>query len=268
MNLRKPHSMRIFPTVKIHRKSKDLIEFIFLMGIDSLTSTTSLHKLLRSYGGWETESSYWRQLQSLREKDLVEYDNSRPKCDWIPQLTQSAQNVIPQSLDPESAWNRQWDKQWRSITFDIPANEKSERKRLDRWLDENRFGHLQGSLWVSPRSYTDWTTDLSNLNIDPKSVIFMEGRPLGQLDDQAIVTRSWPFEKLALLHDEYLRLLEKQTPQSIDQLCTSFRQEAHMWRACCDKDPFLPNELHPPNYKGTLCWEHRKAAYKHWSSLL
>lgn len=254
--------------MKIGQKSKDLLEFLFLTGIDSLASSTRVHTCFRSYGGWENNSSYMRHMRRMRERGLIDWQEDSPRQSWVPLLTEKGNDHFAESIDPRPKWETQWDNQWRSITFDLPCDERRERKRLDNWLKKQRFGHLQGSLWLSPLPYENWTSELGKLNIDPKSVIFMEGRPIGNLDDSTIVSSCWSFARLSDLHTTYLNYLDRTPQNDLEQLPTWLRQESQLWRACMEVDPLLPYELHPTNYMGPRCWQKRLQAYTNWRELL
>lgn len=254
--------------MKISKTSKDLLEFLFLTGVDALANSANTHAFFRSYGGWENHSSYLRQMRRIREQGLLNWDEKSPPGTWVPLLTEQGSSQLSERIDPRPKWEAAWDGQWRSITFDLPYHEQTERKRLNRWLTQQRFGHLQGSLWFSPLPYENWAEDIGKLNIDPSSVIFMEGRPLGSLDDATIVSKCWSFSKLAEKHTEYLKFIDEAPDSDLEALPDWVRQETNLWRECIELDPLLPKELHPPNYKGTLCWEKRLQAYAQWSNLL
>ncbi|EDY81297.1 PaaX-like protein C-terminal domain [Verrucomicrobiia bacterium DG1235] len=245
---------------------------VFMTGLDAFANAHRLHSSLNSFGGWEKSSSYLRHMRSMREKGLISWQDSSEKIAWVPQLTQTGKASLPESIDPTSFWNQDWSGNWRTLTFDLPADERKERKRLNRWLQENKFGHLQGSLWLTARKYEDWSTQLGSLNIDPRSVIFIEGKPLGNLTDALIVEKAWDFTHIANLQEEYLRFLENRTPIaaqfSSQDFAAWFRDESELWRSVMSSDPLLPSPLHPANYQGQLCWQKRRSAFSPWRDIL
>lgn len=130
-----------------------------MTGLDAMANCSRLHRSISIWGDWEHESSYLRQMKVIEAKGLLEVPEIR-SGDWLPQLTESGLEMIADQVDPCRHWDQRWDGAWRSLTFDIPSAERRERQRLDTWLRKNRFGHLQGSLWISARPYQDWAKTL------------------------------------------------------------------------------------------------------------
>ncbi|MDQ8183388.1 PaaX family transcriptional regulator C-terminal domain-containing protein [Pelagicoccus sp. SDUM812005] len=257
--------------MQLSAKTKGLLELVVMTGIDTLAHSHCLQHVLTSYAGWDHPSSYLRQMRSLREKELLGYASN--KTAWIPSLTASGIENIADRVAPERFWNIPWDGQWRTITFDIPAQESRERQRLNKWLKTNRFGHLQGSLWLSARPYEDWSQQIAAMDIEPSSVIFIEGKPLGLLSDESIVQHSWPWEDLHTRYQRYLNYVAENPPASqagdpSASLANWFKKESTLWSSAIEIDPLLPRELHPKNYLGPSGWETRQQAFQAWRELL
>lgn len=258
--------------MQLSQKTKGLLELVIMTGIDALAHSNRLHHTLTSYADWDHPSSYLRQMRALREKQLLN-DAEPNKAAWIPTLTASGIENIADRVDPERFWNQPWDGQWRTITFDIPARERRERQRLNAWFKAKRFGHLQGSLWLSARPYEDWSQQIAAMDIDPSSVIFIGGKPLGNLTDESIVQHSWALEDLHTHYQQYLNFIAANPPSVVaDDVSTSlanwFKKESILWSAAIEIDPLLPRELHPSNYLGPKCWETRKQSFRAWKHLL
>lgn len=243
-----------------------------MTGMDALMNSHRLHNAVTHYAGWNHPSSYLRQMRAIREKGLLGQGELN-KSSWIPELTEEGVDSIAEQIDPERFWDQAWDGLWRTVTFDIPADDRKERQRLNTWLKNKRFGHLQGSLWLSTLPFDDWNQQIVALNIDPRAVIFIEGKPLGLLSDKTVVQHSWPFEKVHARYQEYQSFLSLNPPTvEADDASTSladwFKKESRLWRAAVELDPMLPRELHPENYLGEHCWKARKQAFSTWTSLL
>lgn len=256
--------------MRLSQKTKGLMELVFMTGLDAFTNSNRLQSCLSSYGDWEHPSSYLRQMRSMQEKGLLKSEE-QTQTEWIPKLTANGIDAIAELVDPERFWNQNWDQNWRTVTFDIPASERKQRQRLDSWLQKERFGHLQGSLWLSARPYRDWNQEIVSLNIDPRAVIFIEGKPLGNLSNENIVKHAWQFDKINAQYEEYLQFLaspisaiEENSSAFIDW----FRKESHLWRKALDIDPLLPRQLHPPSYLGQKSWAARKQAFSSWKAHL
>lgn len=260
--------------MRLTQKSKDILELLFIAGVDMLTNMHRLHSVARFYGDWSENSPYFRQLRSIRGSGLVDWDDSAAPSSWVPQLTELGYRAIQETIDPPHFWNQRWDGQWRTLTFDLPRDETRERKRLEVWLQQRKFGHLQGSLWLTPRPYSDWAQQLETLQIHPRYVIFMEGRPLGKLSDSEIVASAWDAPKLEELQEQYLNFLSSNHPSNFDadnperEMALWFREECRLWRETIEADPLHPKALLPPSYRGFECWEARQAAFDAWKKKL
>ena len=75
----------------------------------------------------------------------------------------------------------------------LPAKEWGTRWQIGDWLSKQRFGHLQGSVWVSAKERDSWTEELERREIDADAVFIVEGRSdedravLATDDDDAVI---------------------------------------------------------------------------------
>ena len=258
--------------MSVTSRTKFLLEMVFVLGVDAFLASGSLKRCLLRGGGWDHTSSFVRQMRRVQAAGLLETDEPSG-TDWIPRITEKGKELFANRLDPVAGWKQEWDGNWRSVTFDIPASGRKERARLDSWLEKMRFGHLQGSLWITASSYSNWGEKLESLEVDPRSVVFMEGRPLGKLSDSLIVERSWDFERLNRRYERYLEFVQSGGVGVVDSdpaegFVDWFRKESTLWQSATEADPFLPEVLLPRVYSGKEAWEAKQSAIASWKQAL
>jgi DNA-binding transcriptional regulator PaaX len=247
------------------RKSKRFLEILLLSGIDSLAFAANPKSLIYGSIGWSSDRNASRHLTSMSEKGLISLGDKRASGKWIAQLTNEGKQTILDDIDPERSWSQDWDGKWRSISFDLPQSYRRERNHLNNWLKKHRFGHLQGSLWITHRKYATWTNEIEELKIDPHSVLFQESSPIGRLTNEEYVSKAWPFKKINLNYSKHIQFLSNNLPASSQQPLSWFETESNLWNAAFEMDPFLPDELLPSRYKGKEAWSLRKTTFANWS---
>ena len=248
------------------RKSKRLLELLLLSGLDALEVTTRPKSLIYGTVGWSSDRNASRHLKALSEKGLISLSDERTSGSWVVQITEGGKYATQEEIDPETSWAQDWDGKWRTLFFDLPQDAASERKRLNAWLRKYRFGHLQGSLWITHRSYNDWTNEIENRSIDPLAVLFQVSAPAGRLTSEQYASKAWPFEEINRHYDDHISFLKNNPIPNPDQPLQWFKTESRLWSSAYDIDPFLPNSLLPPNYRGKEAFKMRKQAFTNWSS--
>jgi len=198
------------------------------------------------------------------------WDDSRESGSWVPKLTSDGLDAVWDGIDPEKEWGTPWDGMWRSISFDLPQAARSERRQLERWLRKRRFGHLQGSVWISHRLYADWTSQIEKRRIDPTAVLFQESRPIGKVKVRDYVKRAWDFDEINERYEQYMTFSESKLPEDSSPECFTewFAQESRHWQQAFELDPFLPSELLPRNYLGKKALSLRKHSLRAWAELV
>ena len=250
--------------MRLSKKSKAILELLFITGLDALESLTYLRSGLYGGGSPSDERAFRRQLKAIESKGWITYGDGHDDTDWIPRITQLGSDLINDDIDPAVEWANDWDGQWTSIAFDIPASARDQRWQLDQWLGKRRFGHLQGSLWISHIANKDFSAELAKRKIDSNAIVIMRGKFLSTQQSEEIVRTAWKFETINKNYRAYLNfLINHPPPDSANNnnpaaLAQWFQQESQVWRAAFENDPFLPNSLLPSNYLGKTAWKTRK----------
>ncbi len=253
--------------MRISNKTKRLLEFLALCGLDALMFAANPRGALYGAMGWNSNRIANRHMRGLQTNGLITLSEERATGNWITEITELGKGLALEDIDPEASWDQPWDQRWRTLSFDLPQEATRERRQLNSWLRKRRFGHLQGSLWISHREYDGWTAEIGKRNIDPQAVIFQEAIAIGERTSKQYVAKSWPFAKINAGYAEHIRFLRKNPPKDASEPLSWFEAESALWRVPFELDPFLPDQLLPSGYKAKEAWRLRKKAYAAWSKL-
>ena len=254
--------------MKLNRKTRCLLELVFLTGMEMLEMAAFPRGALYRSASFTSERNFYRCLRLMREEGWIDLEQENAKSSWVFDITESGKAILMENLNPDIAWNEPWDGKWRTAFFDLPQSANKERIQLRRWLQKHRFGHLQGSVWITHRPYSDWTAEILGKNLDPRRLMFQEANPIGASSSAEYVQRAWNFGLINSSYKRYLAFLSKRRP-AVDSDGAGFsnwyEKESALWRSAFDLDPFLPNELLPKGYLGKEAWRRRKDAFRRWS---
>lgn len=113
------------------------------------------------------KSSLSQALKRLREGGLIE--QVKLKNDVLIKLTEAGKDLISDKFE-----EKDWDRKWRIVVFDIPEEKRIIRNLFRRNLKKWGFKHLQKSVWISKRNVFDKLESyIKDLGIE-KWVIVME----------------------------------------------------------------------------------------------
>ncbi len=212
-------------------------------------------------------------MTMMKDRGWIVWDDSRETGSWVPKITQIGLELLTDSIaTPETAWSRPWDGKWIMVTFDLPSHCADLRWQLRTWLRKRRFGHLQGSVWISANDIEDWEVEMGKRKIDPSAIVVMEGRSLSKNKDSEYVGKAWDFDSINLKYKECLNFLERSEETEASEFAKWQQTESKLWKEAFEADPFLPMSLLPNEvkrkYLGPATWEKRKAAYGFWTERL
>lgn len=222
----------------------------------------------RSFESWARRQNWRPALRNLRRRGYVTPAPDRTRKAVRPELTPEGRRFSAGGVDPEEAWGRPWDGQWRAYVFDLPAERNSLRKRLVRRLRQRRYGFLQNSVWIRPDPFDP--ADLHGLQLGPfaSKVMPFESRGAGWLSDKHIVATAWDFQEINDAYRAHLEFLKATEPLlrgfSVEPegVLEWSRAERQRWMAAAALDPFLPSQLLPASYLGREAWTGRCQAYR------
>ena len=239
-------------------------EFLYLMlwTFDRF-ARPSFRNFEESFEGWAYRRGYRRQLAELERRQLLEGRSVRDD-QRVHRLTELGWLHAVGGRDPEAFWTQPWDGRWRLVLFDLPAKEETTRSKLRHSLQRQGFGWIQRSVWITPRPLDRARSFLKGSDINVKSLLVMEARPVAGETDEQIVAGAWNFNKINEGYSLVMEIL-RQCPPPGGRTATQadvWRRwgvaEREAWLAAVQLDPLLPACLHPGNYLGSRAWELRK----------
>ncbi len=144
--------------------------------------------------------------------------------------------------------------------YDVPEKERSYRNALRGFMTRLRMGCLQKSVWISHMDIRPEFADLQEAaGINDFAFLFEARTQLG-MDPRRVATQAWwsgELQKKQLAYCDYagkkLRLLiaGKITGDEIEALAI---EDISAYLAAMEKDPLLPEDIHPPGYQGRTAW--------------
>jgi DNA-binding transcriptional regulator PaaX len=232
---------------------------VLLWGMGKMMSPT-LPRIFETYDGWEyrTGRHRWHRLEKA---GLVE--KRRETDQLVYRLTTAGRLVAYGGRDAPQLWNRSWDRHWRLMVFDLPADRPGTRQRLLRWLRARGFGYLQGSVWISPDPVADFTAILTGFR-DVESLTVIEGRCVAGHSDADLVLGAWDFAEINNRHRHYLSVAATAPVQPTASAPTWpewLRRERRAWLRAFTLDPLLPQALWPAGYLGQQAWDTRRTTF-------
>jgi len=259
--------------MRIGKQSKDLLEIFLLLGIEFAEGVLT-HPSVYRCSSSSSEQSFRRTIQLLKRNGWLDVDDSDPKGQWVGNITNDGRKLIPKVVDPSIYWDQVWDGKWRIFTFDLPAKANAERKALRKWLVGQKFGKLQGSVWITPRDLGDWSVQLSKINVDPSEFVYISGDFGGTNKNADYINRAWDFGSINEKYSAYENFIAAHDPEtaSPESFNEWFQKERSIWEDAFESDPFLPRSLWTKDfentYRGIKAYELQKNAYLKWKEKL
>ena len=152
------------------------------------------------------------------------------------------------------------------LMFDIPKGNDRGRRKLYRWLRDNRFGCLQKSVWLSPDPLVDLADVLGQRQVSAGNVVAVEGRPCvgGAKSDAEFVELAWGFDEINRRYGDYNEFARAGVRSKIRPSAARdwVVEERSLWTRAVRLDPLLPDELLPGGYLGKKAWAARRRLLK------
>jgi len=226
---------------------------LFCWGMETLTRPT-LSNLLAGYEEYAHRSGSENLLERLEREELLARQGRGKHAKFS--ITATGWLRVPQT-NPAQGWDRPWDGAWRVLTFDLPVQQRRERKRLWEALRSYKLGLLQGSVWLWPHDLTPMLAQMIQAKGVPECFCGFTARELFLCTDAEVVATAWDWEEITRRQDGYLRHPSAvprviQNSKSLAHLAALARSEKQAYDYAFAWDPLLPRSLWPRNYKGAL----------------
>ncbi|MBK1879089.1 PaaX family transcriptional regulator C-terminal domain-containing protein [Pelagicoccus mobilis] len=243
-------------------RTKAILESLLIGTVDTLEMITHLRSSRPHYAGYSSDSEARRHLLRLEREGLIQIERRNAQSEWIARLTQQGREAVCDAIDPETEWAAPWEGTWSTITFDIPACQRNKRTELDLWLKKRRFGHMQGSVWVSHRTNPDILEDLRNLKVSLSSLAIFQGYIVSALSDAELARKVWNFDQINANYRKYLDHLNSRSSDHDSPTNKRwFQVESQLWKTAFEADPFLTEHLLPSPYLGKTAFARRKTLF-------
>jgi len=246
--------------IRMKPKTEELLYLLLWAG--ERFAQPTFRNLTESFESWAYRTGFHRRLSTLEKRQLLESE-ATPGGNRLHRLTEAGRRLALGQRDPVECWKRRWDGKWRVVLFDVPQHKSSVRVRLRRTLANRGFGYLQNSVWITPDPLTAELESLRTGPVDVESLILLEARPCAGESNAEIVAGAWDFKAINRRYQRHLAVLDRMPGDSLAgeararQWQRWFREERLAWSAAVDRDPFLPERLHPSGYLGVKAWKRR-----------
>lgn len=185
-------------------------------------------------------------------------------------LTSQGNKRIIRDFPVLSLQNRKWDKRWRVVIFDIEEINRNARDALREKLRELGFGMIQKSVFISPHDIIeDFNEFIKSAGL--KDVVYVfEAQNLATGSAKELSNKVW---NLNFINEKYRKLIEKieteylivahDRGKMLNSLGTNsvpvkgirdrinvVREVRREYLQVVMRDPFLPKELLPIDWKG------------------
>jgi DNA-binding transcriptional regulator PaaX len=137
-----------------------------------------------------------------------------------------------------------------------------------------RMGKLQGSVWISPRDMRPVYADMAEAcGLEQHGVLF-ESRTVLGMEPRVIVDTAWNFDRIGASQQWFCRTAEDnlkraaESPAPPEVLQALLREECAAYLAVMERDPLLPRELWPRDYRGVEALQTHRRFHQDMARLL
>jgi phenylacetic acid degradation operon negative regulatory protein len=232
-----------------------------LLWTAEMIATASYRNLGESFESWAYKSGFLRRVHELEHREFLESEIDPKTLQRVYRLTNTGKALALGGRDPRERWGRTWDGTWRMVLFDIPVAENKTRLRLRRLLNQNHFGCLQQSVWISPDPLQTLKSQVGKEPVAAKIFICFEAQPGAGESAADIVKAAWNFRTINAAYKDHMQFLSGMPKHggssAWKQLQVWLAHEKQLWDDCMKKDPLLPRSLLPEDYLGEKAWDSR-----------
>lgn len=251
------------------RANTKLLLYNLLWTVDTF-ARPSYRMIDESFEGWAHRKGLLGQIHQLEAEGFLESQEPAFDRKRVVRLTEAGRRAALGGRDPEACWSASWDKKWRLVLFDLPADEHRLRKQLHRSLKANGCGCLQGSVWISAHPVPDKKRLFDNPGRDCSHLILLEAASRGTKVDRQMVKAAYRWDRINENYEEHLEILRKKprTSEGVEAFLGWSARENNAWLKAVGEDPLLPAELLPRGYLGRKAWNKRKRVLKGMETLM
>ncbi len=133
--------------------------------------------------------NHQRVLAELKRQGLVHitHDEDRLHYTVTPAGVHRLQLMMLDDINIEIP--KKWDKKWRVVSFDVPANQSKQRAAFTQRLQKFNFIMLQKSVWVHPASCFEQVEQLASYYNIMRYCTLLEVSKLDELTTKRLLSR-------------------------------------------------------------------------------
>lgn len=184
----------------------------------------------------------------MNKKDIIEAIDVKGRRRLV--VTSRGHKIFYEDYPLASLRKKKWDGMWTVVMYDFPERMKAKRETIRRRLKSYGFGNCQISVLVSPLPLAKPIRDLIEGEHLEEYVWTLRSRGVLGMKDREVAEKSWPLDELNGLYNELLEVLPRVKKSKNRRLRDAW---ARFFLAVSSKDPHLPFELLPSNWKGENC---------------
>ncbi len=203
-------------------------------------------------------NKYMAAVHRLRKQGLI----ARSRGLRTPAITLTAagkQRIRPE-MKPEQYWKKRWSGTWYILMYDVPEKERSYRNALRGFMTRLRMGCLQKSVWISHMDIRPEFADLQEAAGISDFAFLFEARAQLGTDPRQIACQAWWSGELQEKQRSYCDYADKKLRVLVagkiadNELQALAIEDISAYLAAMEKDPLLPEDIHPPGYYGRTAW--------------
>lgn len=191
-----------------------------------------------------------RAFYYLKKKGLIEY--ARDDVFTKQLITKQGKERLA-SLFPKYYEQRSWDGKIYLITYDIAEENRRERNLLREFLRKIGCGMLQASVWLTPYNPQDTLKDFIETKVLGGSIIISDVGRDGSIGKMSLGELVNEVYKLGELNQNYRKFINRYGEKRKSEITPT--RVAFEFFAILNKDPQLPFELLPRDWKGDEAYE-------------
>ncbi|MFV1917502.1 MAG: PaaX family transcriptional regulator C-terminal domain-containing protein [Patescibacteria group bacterium] len=184
----------------------------------------------------------------MNKRDIIEAVDSKGGRRLV--VTSRGHKIFYEDYPLASLRKEKWDGFWTLVMYDFPERLKVKRESTRRRLKRYGFGSPQISILVSPLPLEKAIRQLIEGERLEKFVWVCRAKEFLGMKDREIAEKSWPLAEFSGLYKRLLDVLPR-VKKSKDRKARE--AWARFFLAVSSKDPHLPFELIPSDWKGENC---------------
>jgi len=172
-------------------------------------------------------------------------------------LTSKGLKNLKESIPIFKFDQKAWDGYWRIVIFDINEKNKNQREALRDKLLSLGFGMWQKSVYITPYKIEKEINEYFQTNKMESSCVCLVAKRSDMGDDRQLAEKIWRLDDLNDEYEEFIFQCQKFLDEEYNgkEELSEFKKLWQWYKDLILKDPHLPEELLPSDWKGNKAKE-------------